>query len=140
LHTCARTSPISRSICVRSATRPTRLAVTWRLDERHALRFTAAPLRISDAGVLERDVLFESCEFLGGEPTRGSYEFSNYRLTYRRMFPPGERWHWGIGGALFVRDAVIALRQGALQESNDDVGLVPLLHRMMSGGSASAPL
>lgn len=105
-----------------------RLALTWRFGDRHALRFTAAPLHISGTGVLEDDVIFESSEFLGGEPIHGSYQFSNYRVTYRRMFAPGERWHWGIGGALFVRDAVITLRQGALEETNDDVGLVPLLH------------
>jgi hypothetical protein len=29
---------------------------------------------------------------------------------------------------LLVRDATVALRQGALQRSNDDLGLVPLLH------------
>jgi hypothetical protein len=105
-----------------------RLALTWRLNDRHALRFTIAPLRTTGRGVLDDDVTFEDTVFPGGESTRGVYQFSNYRVTYRRMFTPGERWHWGIGGALFVRDAVISLRQDGLRETSDDVGLVPLLH------------
>jgi hypothetical protein len=105
-----------------------RLALTWRLDDRHALRFTIAPLRITGSGVLDSDVTFEDSAFPAGAPTQGVYQFSNYRVTYRRMFAPGEHWHWGIGGALFVRDAEISLRQGGLRETNDDIGLVPLLH------------
>lgn len=105
-----------------------RVALTWRFADRHALRLTAAPLRISGSGELAQDVDFEGSTFPAGVPTRGSYQFSNYRLTYRRMFSPGEHWHWGIGGTVFVRDAAIRLRQGSLRETNDDVGLVPLLH------------
>lgn len=105
-----------------------RLALTWNFAERHALRLTAAPLRISGSGDLEQDVVFENSTFTAGERIRGSYQFSNYRLTYRRMFSPGEHWHWGIGGTVFVRDAAITLQQEALREVNDDVGLVPLLH------------
>ena len=67
-----------------------RLALTWRLNERHVLRFTAAPLRTSGTGTLENDVIFEDTEFQGGESTQGVYQFSNYRVTYRRMFAPGE--------------------------------------------------
>ncbi len=105
-----------------------RAAVTWKFADHHALRLTAAPLELSGSDVLEQDVDFEGSTFLAGAQTRGTYQFSNYRLTYRYDFSPGERWRWGVGGTLFVRDAAITLRQGALDATNDDVGLVPLLH------------
>lgn len=105
-----------------------RLALTWQFAAHHALRLTAAPLELSGSKVLDQDVVFEGSTFLAGAETRAAYQFSNYRLTYRYDFSPGERWQWGLGGTLFVRDAAITLRQGALEEVNDDVGLVPLLH------------
>lgn len=105
-----------------------RLALTWQFADRHALRLTAAPLELSGEDALEGDVVFEDSTLLAGQQTRGTYQFSNYRLTYRYSFAPGDHWSWGIGGTLFVRDAAITLRQGNLSATNDDVGLVPLLH------------
>lgn len=105
-----------------------RAALTWRFADHHALRLTAAPLRISGEEVLDTDVQFEGRTFQAGQDTRATYQFSNYRLTYRYLFAPGERWQWGLGATAFIRDAQITLRQDGVQATNDDVGFVPLLH------------
>jgi hypothetical protein len=105
-----------------------RLHATYQFNPRHALRFTIAPLRASGTGTLDRDVRFDGSTFREGVRTRATYRFDTYRLTYRWMFQHGESWDLGIGAAALVRDAEITLRQGPLRESDDDLGLVPLLH------------
>jgi len=105
-----------------------RLQGTWWLNERHAFRLTAAPLSASGTGVLDQDVDFADERFAAGLPTRGEYRFNTYRLTWRYRFEPGQRWEWGAGAAVLVRDARIRLTQGNLSAEDDDLGVVPLLH------------
>jgi len=105
-----------------------RLRATYDFNARHALRLELAPLGVKGTGVLDRAVRFEDASFAANASTRGRYEFNTYRLTYRWMFDNSEKWDLGLGATLLVRDATIALRQGALQRSDDDLGLVPLLH------------
>lgn len=105
-----------------------RAALTWQFADHHALRLTAAPLRISGEEVLDQDVLFKDSTFQAGQDTRATYQFSNYRLTYRYLFAPGERWQWGLGATAFIRDAEITLRQDGVRATDDDLGFVPLLH------------
>lgn len=101
---------------------------TWHFNDRHALRLTIAPLQAGGTGILDKDVTFDGSLFTAGTPVKGSYQFNTYRLTYRWTFYDQARWRWGFGGALLVRDADITLQQGATRASNDDLGLVPLLH------------
>lgn len=105
-----------------------RLSATYDFNERHALRLTLAPLSVAGNGLLNTTVRFQDTEVAADTPTRGSYKFNTYRLTYRWMFHRSDSWDLGLGTALLVRDAKIALRQGNLQASDDDLGLVPLLH------------
>jgi hypothetical protein len=105
-----------------------RLHGTYEFNSRHALRFTIAPLRASGTGTLDRDVRFDGSTFREGARTRATYRFDTYRLTYRWMFQRGDPWDLGVGVAVLVRDAEIELEQGSLRESDDDLGLVPLLH------------
>ncbi len=105
-----------------------RLYATYDVNERHALRLNLAPLSIDDKGALDTAVRFQDGDFAAATPTRGRYKFNTYRLTYRWMFHRSDQWDVGLGAALLVRDAEIALRQGNLQRSDDDLGLVPLLH------------
>ncbi len=105
-----------------------RLRATYDFNARHALRLELAPLGVEGTGVLDTPVRFEDADFAAYAPTRGRYEFNTYRLTYRWMFDDSDKWDLGLGATLLVRDATVALRQGALQRSNDDLGLVPLLH------------
>jgi len=105
-----------------------RLYATYAWNERHAVRVTLAPLETKGTGTLSSDTRFQDELFLADVPTKGTYVFNTYRLTYRWMFHIDERWQWGTGAALLVRDADIALEQGDLKENRDDLGVVPLLH------------
>lgn len=105
-----------------------RFYATYALNERHALRLNIAPLRVSGTGAFDDPVLFRGETFDSDQPVHGSYKFNTYRLTYRWMAQRNERWDLGLGAALLVRDAKIQLTQGAIQGSDDDLGLVPLLH------------
>ena len=101
---------------------------TYDFNDRHALRLTLAPLEVEGTGRLSRDVRFKDEVFSADAPVKGSYQFSTYRLTYRWLFHDRARWRWGLGGAVLVRDADIALEQGGKRQSRDDLGLVPLAH------------
>lgn len=105
-----------------------RLYATYDFNDRHALRLNIAPLSVDGHGLLDKSVRFQDENFAADTPTRGRYKFNNYRLTYRWMFHRSDKWDLGVGGALLVRDAEIALRQGTLQRTDDDLGVVPLLH------------
>lgn len=105
-----------------------RLYATYAFNDRHSLRLTLAPLSVEGTGTLPEAVMFENSRFEAGQPTQGSYTFNTYRLTYRYLFDREGSWTWGAGAALLVRDAEIQLEQGSLRETNDNLGLVPLLH------------
>ncbi|WP_111642143.1 hypothetical protein [Marinimicrobium alkaliphilum] len=105
-----------------------RLYVHYAFNDRHSLRLNLAPLQSSGTGEFAESVDFVDSTFAADTPTRGSYRFNTYRLTYRWLFHQSERWDWGVGGALLVRDAKVELTQGDLNALDDDVGVVPLLH------------
>ena len=105
-----------------------RLYATYEFNERHSLRLNLAPLEVDGTGTLSQEVLFDGVTFAAGVPTEGTFKFNTYRLTYRWMFHRGTQWKWGVGGALLVRDAKIQLQQDALEQADEDLGLVPLLH------------
>lgn len=105
-----------------------RFYATYDFNDRHALRLTLAPLEVDGTGSLSEDVTFQDDVFAADTPTKGTYKFNTYRLTYRWLFYDRERWRWGLGAAALVRDAAIALEQGDKRQSKDDLGLVPLLH------------
>ena len=104
-----------------------RLEGTWDFNARHGIRLLVAPLEVSGTGDLPGDTDFADATFAPG-PTEGTYKFSTYRLTYRYTFYDNGPWHWRVGGTVLVRDANVALKQGALQANDDDLGIVPLLH------------
>jgi len=105
-----------------------RLYGTYDFNDKHSLRLTLAPLEVEGIGMLSEDVIFKGDVFSADTPTKGTYRFNTYRLTYRRTFRDRERLNWGIGGAVLVRDAEITLEQGGRRQSEDDLGFVPLLH------------
>lgn len=105
-----------------------RLYATYAFNDRHALRVTIAPLEIDGTGTLKETTTFKDEVFAPNVPTKGTYQFNTYRLTYRWTFHDTARWRWGVGAAALVRDAEITLEQGSKKQSRDDFGLVPLLH------------
>ncbi|MFV8833578.1 outer membrane beta-barrel protein [Aquisalimonas sp. APHAB1-3] len=105
-----------------------RLYVGYEFNERHSVRLNLAPVRETGTGTLDREVEFDGETFEADTPTRASYKFNTYRLTYRWMFHRDADWDLGVGAALLVRDAHIELRQDNVRARNEDLGFVPLLH------------
>jgi hypothetical protein len=105
-----------------------RLYVTWNINSRHGLRALAAPLSVTETGILSSRTRFAGAVFDPGAETEATYKFNSWRLTYRYRFHDGRTWAWGIGFTAKVRDAKIELRQGEASARKTDVGFVPLLH------------
>ena len=102
--------------------------VTWNVNERHALRLLLAPLSIRESGTLAGRVQFAGESYAPGTPVEAEYTFNSYRLTYRYRVRDGARTTAWVGFTGKVRDATIALEQGATASRKDDLGFVPLLH------------
>ena len=105
-----------------------RVRFAWNINERHGLRFLAAPLRIDETGTLDEPVDFAGASFSPDAATRATYRFNSWRATYRYRFHAGERWRWWVGFTAKVRDAKIRLQQGDTIAEDSDVGFVPLLY------------
>ena len=104
-----------------------RLVTGWAFRERHDLKFTVAPLRVSGRGTFDRTVSFAGSTFDAGVSTKGNYKFDTYRLTYRYVFLNDAAWRVRAGGTLLLRDAEIELEQNDEKASDRNVGVVPLL-------------
>ena len=102
--------------------------LTWNLNERNSLRLLVAPLSIRGSGVLASPVQFAGASYVPGAPVEAEYTFNSYRLTYRYRVWEGTRTSAWVGFTANVRDATIALEQGAIESRKDDLGFVPLLH------------
>jgi hypothetical protein len=105
-----------------------RLYVTWNISPRHSLRALAAPLSITETGLLTSTTNFAGSVFEPNSPTEATYKFNSWRLTYRYRFHNGARWAWWVGFTAKVRDAKIELKQGNTSAEKTDLGFVPLLH------------
>lgn len=105
-----------------------RLYVTWNVAERHGIRLLLAPFSLTETGVSEQAISFAGETYASGLPIEGTYTFNSYRLGYRYRFHQGARWTWWLGVTAKIRDATIALQQGATSSRKDDLGFVPLLH------------
>jgi hypothetical protein len=105
-----------------------RLYITWNLAERHGVRLLVAPFSLTETGVPEQEVRFAGATYSAGLPTRATYTFNSYRLSYRYLARAGERTSAWVGATAKVRDAVVALEQDGAASRKDDLGFVPLLH------------
>lgn len=102
--------------------------LTWNVNERHALRVLLAPLTIRGSGMPGAPIRFAGASYTAAAPVAAEYTFNSYRLTYRYRVREATRSSAWVGFTAKVRDATIALEQGATASRKDDVGFVPLLH------------
>lgn len=114
-----------------------RVYATWNLGERHGLRALVAPFSLAETGVPDAPIDFAGERFAAGVPLDARYTFNSYRLTYRYRARATARTTAWVGVTAKVRDATIALEQGATTSRKDDVGFVPLLH--LAGEWRAAP-
>lgn len=105
-----------------------RIYLGYKINERHELRALYAPLTIEVDGVSDKDINFQGETFQQQVPLEAKYTFNSYRLTYRYRFLSNDRWQLWVGGTAKIRDAEIALTQGALVRSRTNTGFVPLIH------------
>jgi hypothetical protein len=114
-----------------------RLYLSWNPSQRHGLRLLLAPFSLTETGVPDQVISFAGETYSAGQPTRATYTFNSYRLTYRYRFHASDRSTAWIGFTGKVRDALIALEQEAVSSRKEDLGFVPLLH--VSGQWRVAP-
>ncbi len=105
-----------------------RIYVTWQPNARHSLRLLAAPFSLTETGVVSTPLSFAGKTYAAGATARATYTFNSYRLTYRYRLPTSDRNTVWVGLTAKIRDATIALEQGATASRQDDLGFVPLLH------------
>jgi hypothetical protein len=105
-----------------------RLYITAPLGGRHALRLLVAPFSLTETGTPSSALEFAGKSYAAGTPLEATYTFNSYRLTYRYLLHAGERSKAWVGFTAKVRDAEIALAQGATASRKEDLGFVPLLH------------
>lgn len=105
-----------------------RLYVTWNVTERHGLRLLAAPFSLTETGTSTGPLSFAGAGYVAGTPIEATYTFNSYRLSYRWRFHAGARSAAWLGLTAKLRDATVALAQGATSSRKDDLGFVPLLH------------
>ena len=105
-----------------------RAYLTWNINERHGLLVLNAPLSITERGSIEAPVRFVGETYTANSPLAATYTFNSYRLTYRYRFRHTETNNAWVGFTAKVRDATVAIEQGATSSKKDDVGFVPLLH------------
>ena len=104
-----------------------RLTLGWLPAENHELQLVYAPFSYTEKGAFDEDIRFNGATFLGGQPVKARYQFTNYRLRYLYHWIEQGPWELDVGGTLFVRDASIELTQNGTRSEDDDLGLVPLL-------------
>lgn len=105
-----------------------RLYITAPIGGRHALRLLLAPFSLTETGVPSSGIEFAGASYVAGVPLAATYTFNSYRVTYRYQLHDGERSRAVVGFTAKIRDAEIALEQGATASRKEDFGFVPLLH------------
>lgn len=105
-----------------------RLESTLDVGDKGQLRLLMAPFRYTESGVPGTDILFVDQTFNAGQQTDFTYQFNSYRVSYRYRYKDTPSWRLWLGGTVKIRDAKIALRQGAVSARDANVGVVPLFN------------
>ena len=117
-----------------------RVRADFRFAPKHVISALIAPLTIDSSGTFEAPVDFAGATFAPGIPVDGTWTFNSYRVTYRYEPWRRDRWMFGFGATVKVRDAVIRLRSGGTTAEKTNVGAVPLVNFKFErrlGGSAA---
>ncbi len=100
----------------------------WDVGRRSSLRLVAAPLRATGTVTPAAPVDFNGVTFAAGRPVDVTYVFNSYRLSYVWRFPSSGAVSFRAGLTAKIRDAKIALAEGALSSEKTNTGFVPLLY------------
>lgn len=105
-----------------------RFEAIWNLNAKHGIRLLLAPLSYAESGTTDVPIQFAGSGFTTTSPVKAEYRFNSWRAGYRYHLAERKQWDVWIGATLKVRDAEIKLTQGNTSSSDDDLGVVPLLH------------
>ncbi len=97
-------------------------------SQHHEVRLLYAPLELELSGKFSSPVNFKGTAFAANTETTAYYKFNSYRISYIYHFDQSGAWDLALGFTGKVRDAEVRLSQGALRESQSNVGFVPLFH------------
>ncbi len=106
-----------------------RVRVGYRFGSRSQVLALYAPLRLSYKGSVNRDIIFQGETFAAGSQLDATYKFNSYRATYRYHLVSKEKFDFGIGLTLKVRDAKIGIAGNfGTSAEKTDLGIVPLIN------------
>lgn len=104
-----------------------RIRLGRHFGRRHTVSALFAPLTLTAAGSVAREVEYAGATFPADTDLRASYRFDSYRLTYRYDFFLSDSWEVGAGFTAKIRDAAIGL-DGQVFAEKTNTGFVPILH------------
>ena len=105
-----------------------RAYLTWHVSDGQELRLLYAPLSVRGVGPSVGTLRFAGETFGARDLLEGTYTFNSYRASYRWRTISNPGFTGWLGFTAKVRDATIALTDGATSSRKDDLGFVPLLH------------
>lgn len=103
-----------------------RAEVSYTIIDRHDIQLTAVPLELKYYSYKNQIIDFAGQTFSGNDII-GTYKFNTYRLSYRYNLVRKKKIRFGVGLAVLLRDARIALEQGNRVAEDTDLGVVPLI-------------
>lgn len=101
-----------------------RLEYIRKLSGNKSLRFLYAPFHLEYSGLLSNTLNYNGATYTAGQNIDVDYSFNSYRIGW--VYQRTDRLSWGW--TLKVRDANIRFKQGNVDRSYSNTGVVPLLY------------
>lgn len=105
-----------------------RLRAGYLLNGKNHFSLLYAPLKITETGTIEKDILFDGKNFKANIPIEVVYKFNSYRFTYNRIIISKENFKFGLGLSAKIRDAGFSLKNREFLSENFSIGFAPLIN------------
>ena len=105
-----------------------RLRAGYLLNGKNHFSLLYAPLKITETGTIEKDILFDGKNFKANIPIEVVYKFNSYRFTYNRIIISKDNFKFGLGLSAKIRDAGFSLKNKEFISENFSIGFAPLVN------------
>jgi len=105
-----------------------RLRAGYLLNGKNHFSLLYAPLKITETGTIEKDILFDGKNFKANIPIEVVYKFNSYRFTYNRIIISKDNFKFGLGLSAKIRDAGFSLKNREFLSENFSIGFAPLVN------------